>query len=65
MWAKLFQSLAKYLLIPLIQELGLSIVKYVREWLESRKKDEQAKQDAEEYREAKPGSDSDEFRNLP
>lgn len=65
MWAKLLQSIAKYLLIPLVQELGLSLVKYVREWFEKRKKDEQAKEDGEAYREAKPGSDSDEFRNLP
>lgn len=63
MWAKLLQSVAKYLLLPLIKELGLSLVKYVQNWIEKRKKDEQAKKAGQAYREA--GNDSDDFSNLP
>lgn len=68
MWAKLGQSVAKYLLIPLIQELGSKIILIFKNWLaerERKKQDELAKKKGEEYQNAKPGTDSDEFGNLP
>jgi hypothetical protein len=68
MWAKLGQSVAKYLLIPLIQQLGSKIIKSIQHWMaerERKKQDELAKIKGEEYQNAKPGTDSDEFGNLP
>lgn len=71
MGAKFLQTLAQYLLIPVLQKLGNYVVEYIKQLIEERKRkkeDAKAIEQARTYEATKPSDNNDaarEFSKLP